>query len=216
MKSLLGAVSITTANQDTLMPHSEGTTWTYTLDIQRQIPGTAPAASPPTDVVYKIDAAKKRGDETSFLLGIYREGKKSDEQMWSVGPKGIFQVSLGSARRPFDPPQPVVAFPVKVGEDFKWKGTTQAANGRRVASQLVGSVIGTQTVDIADGSADAMLFESVSNFDITAPNGQKAQAQTVTDSWFRPGVGIVRYRQTTRAGESVIVYTLRLKSYKIG
>ena len=196
------------------MPHTEGSNWTYQIEIEQQRQGTPPVRSS-GEITYKIDAAKKRGDDTHFLLGIYQDGKKKDEQMWSAGPKGIYQVSIGPQRREFDPPQPVIVFPVKTGDLFKWKGTSRAASGRRVSSQMEGAAVGWQTVDTAMGQADAMLIETQSVFDLTATNGQKVQGGTVTDSWFRPGVGIVRYRQTTRAANGAIATTLRLKSYKI-
>ncbi|RYG45610.1 hypothetical protein EON79_12220 [bacterium] len=159
--------------------------------------------------MYKVDASKKTGDATNFLLGIYQDGKKQDEQMWSVTPKGIFQNSLGPTRRPFNPPQPVVIFPLKEGEPFKWSGTSQAVNGKRASSQLEGSVIGMQTVDTAMGNADAVMIESVSTFDVPNPRGPAGKGQTVTDSWFRPGVGIVRYRQVSQAAAGALSYTLR-------
>lgn len=211
---LLGKFELNAETAPKLFPHTEGSTWTYALEVQTQAAGGAPARSE-TEIVYKVDAAKKSGETTSFLLGIYQDGKKKDEQMWSVNSKGIFQDSLGPTRRPFTPPQPVVVFPLKEGEPFKWSGTSQAANGRRTSSQLEGTIVGTQTVDTAMGDADAVMIESVSTFDVPNRNGQTAKGQTVTDSWFRPGVGIVRYRQVSQAAAGALSYTLRLKSYKI-
>ncbi len=213
-KGLTGPVEVTATNQLSLMPHTEGSTWTYAIEIEQQRAGTPPTKSV-GEISYKIDAAKKRGDETHFLLGIYQDGKKKDEQMWSTGPKGIYQLSIGPQRRTFDPPQPVMIFPIKVGETFKWEGSSRAASGRRVRSKLEGVVVGSQTVDTVMGPADALLIQSQTLFDLTSSTGQKVQGGTVTDSFFRPGVGIVRYRQTTRAASSAIATTLRLKSYKI-
>lgn len=213
-QALAGAVEVTPANQATLMPFTEGSTWTYEIEISQQRTGTAPQQSV-GNVTYKIDAAKKRGDRTEFLLGIYEDGKKKDEQMWYVSDKGIYQMSLGSARRAFDPPQPITTFPVKVGETFKWNGTSRGVSGRTVSSVLEGEVIGAQTVDSDMGPIGAMLVETTTVSDTFATNGRKVKAATITDTWFRPGVGIVRYRQTTRAIGGAAVYTLRLKSYKI-
>ena len=190
------------------MPTVQGCSWTYSAEIQRQVAGQPPQTST-ADVTYKIDAVKKEGDTTRFQLGIYQNDKKRDEQNWRIDPKGIFQVSIGPKANPFTPPQPVVAFPAKLGVVFDWDGTS-SVGGRRQSSKLKGQITGEQLVDTELGSVMAYLIETGS--ESTIANGKSV---TITSSYMRPGVGIVRYKQESRTAQAATVITLRLKDYTI-
>ena len=209
---LSGKAEVTATNAATLIPHSLGSTWTYTVEIQSQARGT-PMNKTTGEVVWEVTALKNEGGAQRFQLTFKNAGKTSDEQTWSYSDKGYFQNTAGSGKRPFDPPQPIVALPAKLGEDYKWSGFVTDAKGRRNKSQLVGQALGYETVDTELGPVEALHVTSVNTFEIQGKDGKTSPARSDTDVWLRPGVGIVRYAQTTRGTAAAVQYTLRLKDF---
>ncbi len=213
--ALVGKAELTPANAETLIPHNEGTTWTYSVEIETQQKG-GPARKNAGEVVWTVAASKKEGTGTRFLLSFKGGAQANDEQTWAYLPeKGYVQVNAGAKRRAFEPPQPILALPLRMGEDFKWEGFATDAKGRRNKSALVGQAVGYETVDTEIGPADALHVTSVNGFEIAGADGKPVPARSDTDVWLRPGVGIVRYTQTTRGTAAGIAYTLRLKDFTI-
>lgn len=209
-KDFSSDIKLENVNGMDLMPRTVGSKWTYSMELVRTAQGQPPATGK-AEFTYEITAIRQDGDKTRFQLATTQNGKRIDEQVWYVDKSGYYQLSLGTAGRPFTPPQPVVKFPLRSSDSFTWQGTSPVGKGNWNKGKLEGKVIGIQSVDTDLGSTRAVFVESASVIEL--PKGKKGLV--VTDTFFRPKVGIVRYQQTTRTQEGSQQITLRLKDYTI-
>ncbi len=204
-------VKVSAENQQSLFPFVEGNTWSFATEV------VAESTNRPKQIMsgileYKV--AKVIQDSPTSkraIIEVSSDGKKQDEQEWSSDEKGIFQISMKSPRVPFLPKQPVVRFPVKDQDTYRWEGTGLTPLGKQGSMRYAYKNDGMQTVDTEMGQMNGMFLQTGGTFKAT----DGTVGQLIVNAWFSPGVGLVRYKQEiqVKGGKSAI--TLRLKSYNV-
>ena len=203
--------SVTVKNQRTLFPFVEGNTWTFGLEISAQI-ANRPKQNLTGVLEYKVSKVfKDSPTATRAIIEVLQDGKKQDEQEWGNDEKGIFQVSMKSTRQAYSPKQPVIRFPVKDQDTFRWEGTGLTPDGKQGSMKYVYKNDGMQNVDTEMGQMNALFMQSAGTF----KGNDGSIGQLVVNAWFTPGVGLVRYRQVIQLKGANTSITLRLKSYTV-
>ena len=204
-------VKVTPQNQLSLFPLEVGNTWTYVMEVVAQS-ATAPKQSLTAEIQYKIiKVTKDSADSAHATLAVMQDGKQQDEQEWGYDSKGLYQLSMKAAKTPFTPKQPVIKFPPKEGGTFKWEGSGLTPIGKPGTMRYAYKNDGNQNVDTEMGQMNALFMQTGGSFKATGG----IQGQLIVNSWFSPGVGLVRYRQVVYVKGANSSITLRLKSYTV-
>ena len=193
-----------------LFPMHEGNSWQYSIEVETQLVNR-PKSVATAEMEYRISKVIKDGASTRAIVSVFQDGRKKDEQEWESDDKGIFMLSSKPSRIPFTPKQPIVLFPLTNSKEIKWEGNGNTPFGIQGHMNLVYKNDGVQDVDTDMGSMNAAYIQSSGPF--TTKDGKKGFVGV--NSWFSPGVGLVRYRQVlaTNGGQSGL--TIRLKSYTV-
>jgi hypothetical protein len=160
------------AQGEPLLPTAPGTTWEY-----RAVEETEVSPVLTTD---RIDGREKAGEKELFKLVRRRGGEALQTDFIAVDDQGIFvSARLAKGRTiAVDPPQPLVALPLRVGT--KWSAGATGA---------VCEIISEEDVGIAAGKFHAYRIRCT----------RSAPVSSATDRWFTPGVGFIKELSTTRA-----------------
>ncbi|MEI7986461.1 MAG: hypothetical protein WCI55_12615 [Armatimonadota bacterium] len=211
-KPALPDIKITAENQRTLFPFAVGNTWTYAIEIVSE-GKDRPKETRTGEIQYKVTkVSNDSGDSVRATLAVMQDGKQQDEQDWSCDSKGIFQLSSKSSKTPYSPKQPVIRFPVKDQDEFKWEGTGITPIGKQGKMEYAFKNDGIQkNVDTEMESMPALFMQSAGKF----MSSDGTAGQLVSNSWFSPGVGLIRYRQVIGLKGMNSAITLRLKSYNV-
>lgn len=189
-----------------IFPWKVGNQWTYTLDgFQQSAQGQA--SQPTIEVTYRVVSVDPVPGGEKATLEVTRDGAVMDRQVWTRNDKGLFQVSVGQTATPFDPMQPALLFPLDTGKTFKWTGKGVVPNGTVGTSKSESKVTGPQEVDTEMGRLSAIAVETQSEW--TSGN---LKGLTNSVSWWKPGTGIVRFKQTAIANQIAVTQLLKLKS----
>jgi hypothetical protein len=205
-------LKITAENQRSLFPFAVGNTWSYAIEIVSE-GKDRPKETRTGEIQYKVvRVSNDSSDSVRATLAVMQDGKQQDEQEWSCESKGIFQLSSKSSKTPYSPKQPVIRFPVKDQDEFKWEGTGITPIGKQGKMVYAFKNDGIQkNVDTEMESMPALFMQSAGTF--KASDG--TAGQLVSNSWFSPGVGLIRYRQVIGLKGVNSAITLRLKSYNV-
>jgi hypothetical protein len=203
---------INATNEKSLFPFAVGNSWNYALEITAEA-ADRPKRSMAGEIQYKVTkVVKESGDSVRATIAVLQDGVQKDEQDWSCDNKGIFQVSMKSSKVPFVSKQPVIRFPVKAQDAFRWEGSGITPVGKPGTMKYAFKNDGFQeNVDTEMGSMGAVFMQSAGTF--KANDG--TDGQLVVNSWFSPGVGLIRYRQVVGVKGVNSSITLRLKSYNV-
>jgi hypothetical protein len=110
-----------------------------------------------------------------------------DRQKWLVSKDGMYQLTDSQSDVPYAPAQLVVPFPIKLNGTFDWHGKGIRPDGTTGEVSNFGKVLPIEQVDTAMGAFMAIPIETTSTF------GGKTSINT---TWFKPGMGIVRFYQS--------------------
>lgn len=192
----LSAESMEGKSPMNLIPHEVGDQWVYEN-------GTG------QEVTFKISKSKKVGDNVEFSMEVTVDGEVRDRTDWRIGPKGFFQTASRSGKK-FNPPLPIISFPIKFDEPLTYKGSGPFPGASSQGNQKVAiRVRGVETVSTLMGEMEALAIESITAFEV---NGVKAQ--TTARLWITPDYGIVRYAEEIRTSEGANGgSSLKLKSF---
>lgn len=205
-------VTVTSENQRTLFPFAVGNSWNFAIEIQTQA-ANRPKESVSGEVQYKVTKTiPVANDGVKATIAVMQDGKKIDEQDWICDSKGIFQISMKSSNSVFTPRQPVIRFPVKDQDEFRWEGTGVTPIGKPGSMKYAFKNDGVQpNVDTDMGTMGALFMQTGGSF----KTNEGVIGNLVVNSWFSPGVGLIRYRQVISAKGVNSSLTLRLKSYNV-
>jgi hypothetical protein len=205
-------VKLSVQNQRSLFPLEVGNSWTYALEVVAQT-ANQPKQTRTAEVQYKVTkVSKESSDSTKATLGIFQDGKLQDEQEWSCDNKGIFQISMKAAKVPYIPKQPAIRFPLKDQDEFRWEGTGLTPIGKQGSMKTAFKNDGIQkNVDTDMGPMSALFMQNGGSFKTT----DGIVGNQVVNSWFTPGVGLVRFRQVLQLKNGSSSIILRLKSYNV-
>lgn len=199
-------LGIAPGNEASLMPLKVGNEWTYTYEQSIVLPNQPPK-SVALEMNWKVTQSKKTAKGTVSTIEIYENKRLLDRQDWLANDKGLYQVTGSLANVPYDPPQPILVFGGKTGDRVEWKGSGLTPAGGRGKFHATYENAGPEEVDMATERAVALSIRSASEFTEKGTSGR-----SVSVSWFKPGVGIVRYHSEAILGRAGTSTTLRLKS----
>lgn len=191
-----------------LMPLIEGSVWTYDIENTLLVTGR-PSETSKGVLTYRVVKVTRDGTDSKALLELSQDGQVLDRQDWVFRPTGIYQASGGPKRIPYDPPQPVALFPLEKATTFRWKGTGTGPDGSVGRLTTKSRVLPSQRVDSGQGTYNALPIETTTEFNTRI----KGKSTSVT--YFKPGIGILRYRQEIDLGDRAAVATMRLRSYVV-
>lgn len=198
--------NVTPGNEAILLPLDVGNQWTYTAQVSAMVGGK----QQPTqnfEVTWKIVKTQKSADGTDAFVEITRNGAVNDRQQWRVNSKGAFQISDGLKSANYQPPMPMITFPVQANGTFKWQGTGPTPFNLVAPHKSSSLVRAPQEVDTDLGRFSAYPVESDTRVTVKGK-----PARSVSTVWFAPNIGIVRFRQEAVAGDTGAVVLLKLKS----
>ncbi len=178
---------------DSLLPTAIGTTWEY-----RMMPETgegtasgsqkgAPASEDVIPIIDRMEGTQDFQGQRLFKLVRHRAGVFFRSDLIAVNEQGIvIRARTGEDGAPFavDPPEILVATPVRVGT--KWKSRAEVAG---VALEEECEITGEEDVQVPAGKFQAYRIHA-------APSSAVSSS---IDRWFVPGVGFVKEITTTRA-----------------
>jgi len=209
---------LSSGQEATLMPFTIGATWIYALETTRTINGRDAGGESGT-IQFKVAKTVPKSGGTQAVIEVSREGQMTDRQIWLLNSKGLYQVAVGLNSALYTPMQPLVIFPVVENATFAFDGTGPTAVGKIGKMTGSGKILASQGLDTELGRMSGIPVESLSKF--TTDNGQGQMENT---TWFKPGVGIVRLKQTVlyqtqtpdkRTAQFLLDTTLKLRTYKV-
>lgn len=204
-------MNLTADNQQTLYPLTEGSSWVYSMELERQMTGKQ-AERGQSLLEYRVAKSVKEGaTATRATVEVYRNDVMEDTQEWYKDNSGVYQVSVGKDKKAYTPPQFIVKFPIKDQEEYTWKGNGTTPVGKRGELNYIFKCEGMMNADTDMGAMHSVFVSSSGSF--KAGDGQ--EGIIATNSWFAQDIGLIRYRQLVKikGGQSTI--TLKLKSYTV-
>ena len=166
------------------MPLDVGNQWVYTLRMQT-VQGSKSLGAGEDTVVYRVESLAPNGDAVMVL----EQGDHIlDRQGWRSDASGLYQTSSGVNQFPYEPVQPIALLPLTTGKKFGWTGKGIMSDGTVGFGASTSEVLPPQNVDTKMGALSAIPVLSLSSF---------RTGKTMSTSWFKPGVGLVRLRQET-------------------
>lgn len=190
-------------------PMKEGNQWTYSLT------SVAPRDGRPvetkTEITLRVEKVTPIAEGVRAEIGIIdRDGAKTETQVWDFDKKGIFQVRAGVKMVTFNPRQPAILFPPDPGKMFTWKGTGLLPVGPSGQAESASKVLAAQEVDTEQGRVSAFPVESAVGFTLKGTRGV-----SISTAYWKPGVGLVRYRQEIVVGSLNMAQLMVLKAYVV-
>jgi hypothetical protein len=204
-------VALKPGEEATIFPMAEGNQWTYVAELSRQA-GNSAAQVDTFDVVFAINKVEDtpNGKRAHVTVTVDQPNSKPDYQVWLLNDKGLYQISVGTGRVPFEPAQPAILFPAETGREFTWKGTGMTPIAAKGTLTTTSKVLAPQLVDAETGRYSAIPVETRGTFATSDAKGLVAST-----AYWSPGVGLVRFRQEIAINQVIAIQTLRLKAKAI-
>jgi hypothetical protein len=208
--TLIGLGSLLAAGStfaETFIPTAPGTAWKYTLTEELGEDMRFSALPPDGDgklrapAMYRLAGTQELDGKNLLRFDMIRDGKTINTDLLAVDDQGIAcsaKIDQKGAVTKLDPPQIMVAAPIKVGAT--WDFDTEVG-GARVRQHY--RVINQEDINLPAGKFRAFKIHGE----------QKEPEKMIIDRWFVKGVGIVKDVTTTRALNNDLVrrITLELK-----
>jgi hypothetical protein len=176
-----------------IIPTAPGMTWRYNMTQEVDHGLSVPDAKPDPDgkirgpVVYRIDGTENVDGKELLKFEMHRAGVITNTDLLTVDERGVFcwaRINLDGELVKFNPPQPMIAMPLKQGASWNFDGQ---AGDLKVQQQY--EVTGEEDVQVPAGKFHAFRIRS----EQTSPNPM------TIDRWFAAGTGIVKDVTTMRA-----------------
>ncbi len=209
--AVLSAESFKPGQESTLLPLTVGNEWVYEVDIT-VIPNGKNATRQVSqkELTFRCTRVTKVGNDTRAILEAVLEGQVNERQEWLMNSTGLYQVAVGSPRKPFTPAQPVWRIPMELNSEFQWSGTGFVSDGVVRPCRTKSQVLGEQDVDTILGTVKAQTVQTQ-----TIWREGNTDWQSSNTTWWGPGIGIVRYRQEAITKQGVAIQVMRLKAYSL-
>lgn len=209
--------SVAPGSEAKLFPLTVGNRWTFEQTVAAQA-ATGQAAAEDREVTFQVKSVTPVDGGTAAEVEIIDEnGVIVDVTNWRVTSEGIYQTAAGTGdnRGSFDPPQPIVRFPIEQGNSFEYSGRGPRPAGGAGNFTSRGTVLGPQPVDTAMGPISAIAVEIRSTFMVPDDNGQMVEVQSESTTWWAPDVGLVRITQVIVGPGGRQLSLFRLKDYTL-
>jgi hypothetical protein len=165
------------ADIDNYFPHQPGSYWLMNglMDSQKYNIKR---------VVISVGPTIKSG----FGFVWYRNGKPVQVEKYNADASGVYCIATGAgAACLYNPPIPVLQFPVKNGNVWNWKGSFQTPNGS-LQAESISRLTGPISLKTADSTYNE-VYEIKTNFVVHKKDGPSA---ITSIQWYKPGVGMIR------------------------
>lgn len=150
---------------------------------------TFQVTSDPTapELINKITQVKEQNGTKLAVMQTTYKGKLVSMRAYAVTPKGLLLLALGNGEPlRFEPPLPLIRFPVKSGGISVWQGKLTGKKIHQTGSALV-RTSGTETLTQNKTKRLAYRLDMV----IIAKDHDKVNRQQTT-LWLTPGIGLIR------------------------
>lgn len=202
-----------------IWPMAVGNQWTYEVEVGQNLAGQTSQRK--FELTFRVSKIENVGDGKRVSIETWEGATRPDKptmQLWAVTPRFIGQVWVGDSTKAYSPPQPAIMFPLKAGEEMKYKGTGPTPVGVQGPQEIELKLLPAQLVDTGMGRVTAIPVESGGKWSGTIQqNGKplKIDGSIRSMSFFAPKIGLVRFRQETSFPNGAGTQTLRLKSHTI-
>ena len=169
-----------------IIPTARGTAWRYNMTQEVSAGLSVPDVKPDPDgkfrtaVVYRIEGTENVEGKELLKFEMHRSGVITNTDLLTVDERGVLcwaRINLDGELVKFDPPQPMIAMPLKRGARWNFDGQ---AGDLKVNQQY--EVIGEEDVQVPAGKFRAFRIRSE----------QTSPSLMTIDRWFAPGTGIVK------------------------
>jgi hypothetical protein len=186
------------------MPLTKGNSWTYEVMMQKSGPN-GPGEPQALMLTYTITGVKSNGDRTVATFELSGGNKVLERHSWLETSDGMYQLSAGQ-NVAFKPAQLLMPFPATAGRKFSWAGRGPQPFGGVGPWSVEGQILSNEPADTAEGPMVAIPISTTSKF---------GKASCDTTSWFRPGVGMIRFKQEILTGQQTEDILMVLHSHQL-
>lgn len=188
-----------------IIPTAPGTAWRYNMtqevDHGLSVPDIKPDADGKirTAVVYRIEGTENLDGKELLKFEMHRAGVITNTDLLTVDERGVLcwaRINLDGELVKFDPPQPMIAMPLKRGARWNFDGQAGELNVHQHYE-----VIGEEDVQVPAGKFHAFRIHSE----------QTSPSQMTIDRWFAAGTGIVKDVTTMRATNGDLLERISLE-----
>ncbi|MCE9559745.1 MAG: hypothetical protein K8R88_12435 [Armatimonadetes bacterium] len=162
-----------------LLPVKEGNQWVYETTVATQ-GGNGQQSTNNGILTFEVGKVTPTADGVQFQMNVLNEGERTEQQIWAISKRGIFLISALVKAKPtdaaaqvvkFEPPQPVVIFPLEPGKTTTWTGKGALPGGGGGDNSVGMSTMtqlhtGVQTTDTSLASYQAYVFEQDQKWEI--------------------------------------------------
>src|SRR5690606_22486714 len=133
-----------------------GNQWVYEAETAAQT--TQGSGNDKKDIRFKVSKSNTVDGVTTATLDIYDGEKLLDQTEWRVDKTGVYQTKSTKLTLSYNPPQPIIKFPIETGKEFTYSGTGPVPMGKNMIGNqtLKGVILGPQEIDTASGRISAI------------------------------------------------------------
>lgn len=208
--------TIEPGNEASLFPLTVGNRWTFEQTVVAQR-SDGQSANEEREVTFQVKSVNPiEGGVAAEIEIVDKDGNVVDITNWRVTSAGIYQsaAGIGAQRGTFEPPQPIIMFPLEQGKKFEYSGRGPRPIADIGNFSTVGTILGQQPVDTAMGPISAYAVEIRSTFNVTA-DGQSVEVRSESTTWWAPDIGLVRITQVVGGPGGQSLSLFRLKDYTL-
>lgn len=208
MKKICAAVyffSIASLLAAPIIPIAPGMTWRYNMTQEVDHGITVPDAKLDPDgkirapVVYRIEGTENVDGKDLLKFEMHRAGMITNTDLLTVNERGVVcwaRINLDGELVKFNPPQPMIAMPLKRGARWNFDGQ---AGDLKIRQHY--EVTGEEDIQVPAGKFQAFRIQ-----------GEQTSPSSLTiDRWFVPGTGIVKDVTTMRAKNGDLLERISLE-----
>jgi hypothetical protein len=202
---MFSLTSLSTALAAPVVPTDPGTTWRYNMTEELGKGLTVSNLKTDADrkarlsVLYRLDGTEDVDGRKLLKFEMHRAGSITNTDLVTVDEHGIIcwaRINLDGELIKFNPPQTMVATPLKEGATWNFDGQ---AGDLKVNQSY--NVTGEEDIEVPAGEFHAFHIRGE----------QRSPSQMTIDRWFVPGTGIVKDVTTMRATDGDLLQRISLE-----
>jgi len=202
---MLLLTSLSTAFAAPLVPATPGTTWRYSMTEQMGKGLTTSNLKADVNgrirlpVLYRLDGMENVDGKELLKFEMHRAGAITNTDFVTIDDHGITcwaRINLDGELIKFNPPQTMVAAPLKKGATWNFDGQAGDLN---VHQQY--NVTGEEDIEVPAGEFHTFHIRGE----------QSSPSRMTIDRWFAPGTGIVKDVTTMRAADGDLLQRISLE-----
>ncbi len=202
---LLSLALLSDAISAPIIPTATGMAWRYNMTQEVGNGLSVPDLRPDADgkirrpVLYRIEGTENVDGKELLKFEMHRAGAITNTDLLTVDERGIIccaRINLDGELVKFNPPQTMVATPLKRGTNWNFDGL---AGDMKVHQHY--EVIGEEDVEVPGGKFHAFHIHGE----------QTAPSPMTIDRWFVTGIGIVKDVTTMRATDGDLLERISLE-----